>query len=174
MRRIRMLVVAGLCLAGMVAAVASAQHFTKQGSPTCTDIGLQLRCTAEIAGLGNGDLTMSIQAGSLASVFCVSPGGNRAPGQNKTPGTVSGSTTIPNSQIKNGRARITAETTAPTTPTASQAGCPNNNWSTELSDVSFTNITVTISQAGSGVLFTCTRSGSTAETTNNQTVSLTC
>jgi hypothetical protein len=171
MRRFTMLVVAGLCLAGLVTAVASAAHFTRQGAPTCTDVGTQLECTAELAGLGNEDLTMSISSGSFASVFCVSPGGNRSPGQNKTPGTVTGSTTIPGSAIKNGRARISAETDEPVTPSAQAAGCPNPRWTTELDDVGFTNITVTISQGGT-LLFTCTRSGD--PTTNNQTVPLTC
>ena len=41
-----------LALAGVAAAQTSGAHFTKGGTPVCTDIGTQLRCTAEVAGLG--------------------------------------------------------------------------------------------------------------------------
>ena len=152
----RQLIVGLICVValGTFAAVAAAQHFTKQGEPVCTDIGTQLRCTAELAGLGNEDLSMTINANTAVSSACVSPGGNEAPGQNKVLGTTTTTSTIPGSAIKNGRARITATTTSPSTPTAQQAGCPNNNWTVRVVDVSFSNIRVTITQAGFSV--TCT------------------
>jgi hypothetical protein len=35
------------------AAIPASARVTKNGFPVCTDIGTQLECTAEIAGLGN-------------------------------------------------------------------------------------------------------------------------
>ena len=39
-----------LAVAGIAAAQTSGAHFTKGGTPVCTDIGTQVRCTAEVAG----------------------------------------------------------------------------------------------------------------------------
>ena len=64
----------------------------------------------------------------------------------------SGSQEITN--IKNGRARVNVSTADPTV-TPEDAGCQNNNWGVLVSDVEFTNYTLTISQGGV-TLFTCT------------------
>ena len=171
MRRFTLISALMVLAAVTVVSTASAQHFTRKGAPTCTDIGTQLQCTAELAGLGNEDLRMDLSSEGFVTAFCVSPGGNESPGQNKTPATTLGGATISAGEIKNGRARITGTTEAPGAPTAREAGCPNRNWSTRLAGVEFTNITVTISQGGD-VLFICTREG--AGTQDNQTVPLTC
>ncbi|MFL5964872.1 MAG: hypothetical protein ACJ757_18530 [Gaiellaceae bacterium] len=153
------------------AAFGASSHFVKGGSPVCTDIGKQLQCTAELAGLGGGDVVANVSAnGSATNITCVSPGGNAAPGQNPVlPVSASGSQTITNP--KNGRASISVATDQPTI-TAQQAGCPNNNWQVTYSDVSFTTYTLTISQSGS-VLYTCTGSfGSGSQ--NGQTSTPSC
>jgi hypothetical protein len=69
-------------------------------------------------------------------------------------------TTISAGDIKNGN--IAFDVFAPQTPptaTATQAGCPNPNWSTRLIDVSFSNVRLVIEQPSGTVIFTCTRSG---------------
>ncbi|HEX8100685.1 MAG TPA: hypothetical protein VF660_10860 [Actinomycetota bacterium] len=142
-------------LMGAQAVLAASPHFTKGGAPRCTDIGTQLVCTGELAGLGNQDLVIDVQSTALVQVNCVNPGGNEAPGQNKVTRAVSGTQTIPGSAIKNGRAKFRVVTTAPTAPSAEEAGCPNGNWTTRVVGVTFSNVTVTISQGGQ-VLFTCT------------------
>ncbi len=156
-RRILLVAVLAVGTALFVAPTATAQgeHFTKRGVPVCTDIGTQLRCTGELAGLGNEDLVIDVTSDALVQANCVNPGGNEAPGQNKVLREASGQTVIQGSAIKNGRARFTTTTDPVEAPTAEEAGCPNPNWSTRVVAVTFSNVVVTISQGGE-VLFTCT------------------
>jgi hypothetical protein len=142
-----------LTVAATALAATSGTHFTQNGSPVCTDLGLQLECTAEIAGLGNQTVTSTVNAqGTAVGVTCTSPGGNTAPGQNPAlPVNPSGSQTINNPD--NGRQTIDVTTNTPTV-TPKQAGCPNKNWQTSISDVIFTTYTLTIRQ-GNVTLFTC-------------------
>src|SRR5918911_5168567 len=108
MRKFLFVVLAGLTalvLAGLAAAQTSGAHFTKGGTPVCTDIGTQLRCTAEVAGLGQETVVSTVTAsGTATGLTCTTPSGsNQAPGQNPAvPVSGSGSQTINNP--KNGRA----------------------------------------------------------------------
>ncbi len=157
-RRILVVALAALGTALFVAPTATAQgeHFTKRGVPVCTDIGTQLRCTGELAGLGNEDLEIVLSADALVQANCVNPGGNESPGQNKVLRQVSAPPlVIPGSAIKNGRARFTVTTNPVQAPTAREAGCPNPNWSTRVVAVTFSNVVLRISQGGE-LLFTCT------------------
>ena len=171
----RSLIVFATALVTMVvvapAATAQGEHFTKQGVPRCTDIGTQLVCTGELAGLGNEDLVIDVSSTALVQANCVNPGGNEAPGQNKVVRAVSApTTTVPASAIKNGRAKFTTNpTAAPSAPTATEAGCPNKNWSTRVVAVTFSNVRLTISQGGD-LLFTC----SAPSVPENGSVTLSC
>ena len=163
---------AALTFAGIAAAQTSGAHFTKGGTPVCTDIGTQLRCTAEVAGLGQETVVSTVTAqGTATGLTCTTPSGsNQAPGQNPAvPVTGSGSQTINNP--KNGRAGVDVTTATPTV-TAKQAGCPNNNWIVTVQDVTFTTYTLTISQGGT-TLFTCSGSFS-SPSQNGQTSTPTC
>ena len=145
---------AALIFAGIAAAQTGGAHFTKGGTPVCTDIGTQLECTAEVAGLGNETVVATVSAhGTATGLTCTTPSGsNMAPGQNPAvPVTAGGSQTISN--IKNGRASVDVKSATPTV-TPKQAGCPNNNWIVTIQDVTFTTYTLTISQ-GDVTLFTC-------------------
>lgn len=141
-------------LAGTALAGTSGTHFTQNGDPVCTDVGLQLECTAEIAGLGNQTVTSTVNAqGTAVGVTCTSPGGNTSPGQNPALAVnPSGSQSIDNPD--NGRQTIDVTTATPTV-TPKQAGCPNKNWQTSITDVLFTSYTLTIKQ-GNTTLFRCT------------------
>jgi hypothetical protein len=169
------LAVAIFALAGVAGAATSGYHFTNGGAPVCTDIGIQLQCTAEIAGLGGGDViaTISAPGATETGVTCTSPGGNQAPGQNPAIATnATGSATYPNP--KNGRLSISPTTDPPVQPTPQQAGCPNGNWRASYTDVVFFGYTLTISQAGQP-LFTCTGSfGSSGSSSTNRTSTPTC
>jgi hypothetical protein len=141
---------------GATTALGASPHFKKDGTPSCTDTGTQLACTGSITGLGNGDVTLELTANAEGTFACVNPGGNESPGQNKVPFSVSTTKVIPGSEVKNGNLTFTvAGPTTPPTATPQEAGCPNGNWTTRLTDLSFTNITLKISQ-NNVLLFTCT------------------
>jgi len=121
-------VVVALAVAAVAAAQTSGAHFTKSGTPICTDRGTQLECTAEIAGLGNETVLAHLEAsGTATGLTCTTPSGsNQAPGQNPAVDVTAGGTQeITN--IKNGRASVDVSTATPTV-SAKAAGCPNNNW----------------------------------------------
>jgi hypothetical protein len=141
-------------LVGAVAApliYAASVHF-KGGSPTFSDQGTTLKTCFSLAGLGNGDVTITVTTTGTATKLCTNQGGNTAPGQNKTPVKPSGQVTIPSTEIKNGNLTACVTTAPPPAPTATEAGCPNSNWSTSLTDVQFATATVTVTQGGQTVL----------------------
>ena len=130
---------------------AASVHF-KGGSPTFSDQGTTLKTRFSLAGLGNGDVTITVNTTGSATTLCTNQGGNTAPGQNKTPVKPSGSVTIPSTEIKNGNLTACVTTQPPPAPTAVEAGCPNSNWSTSLTDVQFATATITVEQGGKVVL----------------------
>ena len=130
---------------------AASVHF-KKGSPTFSDEGTTLKSCMSLTGLGNGDVTITVTTTGTATTLCTNQGGNTAPGQNKTPVKPSGQATIPATEIKNGNLTACVTTTPPPAPTASEAGCPNSNWSTSVTDVQFATATITVTQGGQTVL----------------------
>jgi hypothetical protein len=172
MRRRIMVVATVAALVVTSAAIAAGQHFTQQGFPVCTDIGTQVECTAEIAGLGQQTVVARLTAsGSAINTTCTSPGGNESPGQNPAvPVTAGGEQSI--DQPDNGRQPIDVSTATPSvTPKA--AGCPNKNWAVSFSDVVFTTYTLVIRQGGQ-TLFTCTGAFSPSPSQNGQQSTPTC
>src|SRR3954465_5056120 len=90
---------------------AASVHF-KGGAPSFSDQGTTLKTCFSLAGLGNGDVTITVTTTGSATTLCTNQGGTTAPGQNKTPVPPSGQATIPSTEIKNGN--LTAcVTTAP-------------------------------------------------------------
>jgi hypothetical protein len=126
-------------------------HF-KGGSPSFSDQGTTLKTCFSLTGLGNQDVTITIKASGFATTICTNAGGNAAPGQNKTPVAPTGQVTIPSTEIKNGNVSVCLDTVQPPAPSAREAGCPNNNWSTTLEDVQFTNAQLIVVQGGKVVL----------------------
>ena len=113
--------------------------------PTFTDKGTTLNVTGNVSGLGNENLTATLTATGVASVVCINPAGNRAPGQD-TSVTTTGSQS--NIQVKNGRATFNVTSAE---PKVSSAACPNNKWKAVVTDVDFTSATLTLTQAGNTI-----------------------
>lgn len=149
MRRFAIALVAVGAVLGLTAGTASAQsgHFLTGGgnAPTCTDIGVQVECSGKVAGLGGTTFEITIEAAGIASVECTNPGGNVAPGQD-TAVTVAGSTD-PQPTPRNGQAKFTVTTDSPD-PLPPTPTCPNNQWTANIVDVTFTTATLSLFEDG--------------------------
>lgn len=149
MKRIVVVFIGVLAMLGFSAAPALAQsgHFITGGgnAPVCTDIGTQVMCTGKVAGLGGTTFEITVEAAGIASVECVNPGGNRAPGQD-TAVTVAGTTDeLPTPRNGQFRFSITTDDPAPLDPTPT---CPNVQWTPVITDVAFTTATLSLFENG--------------------------
>lgn len=121
------------------AAVALAQSGHFVGTPTCTDEGTFLECTGKVAGLGGTTFRIDVSATGVADVTCTNPGGNVAPGQSFS--FAGAGSTGDQLTPRNGQFRFSVETVAPTAPPGS---CPNPMWTATVTDVHFTDATLTL------------------------------
>lgn len=151
MRKRIILPAAAITLITASAVFAASVHF-KNGNPTFSDLGTTLKSCFCLAGLGNKDVTITIKATGFATTLCTNKGGNTAPGQNKTPVAPTVQQSFPATEIKNGNLCACLTTAIPPAPSAKDAGCPNSNWSTSLTDVEFTSAEVIVVQGGKVVL----------------------
>jgi hypothetical protein len=130
--------------------LAANVHFKRE--PSFTDQGQSLTSTISLTGLGNGDVTITLQVTGGATYTLYNPAGGFVPGQNKIPIAASTTVVVPSKQIKNGNLTVTLTTPAPTAPSAKELGAPNNNWSAQIDDVLFATATITVVQGGKVVL----------------------
>ena len=147
MKRILIAIAVGATFA--VAGVATAQsgHFVTGGAnaPVCTDIGTQGQCTGKVAGLGGTTFEITVEAPGTASVECENPGGNIAPGQD-TSITATG-TSGPLPTPRNGQFVFTITTDSPA-PLPATPTCPNEMWTPVITDVVFTEATLSLLEDG--------------------------
>ena len=119
-------------------------HFVE--GPTFSDNGTTLTATGSVAGLGNEDVTVAVAAKGTATIVCRNPAGKVAPGQTRNV-NVSGQQTL--TDVKNGRVNFSVTTVAPTAPADA---CPNRKWTATVTNVNFSEASVTVSQGGEVVL----------------------
>jgi hypothetical protein len=134
-------------------ALAANVHF-KHGSPTFTVLGSgadkQLNAAGTLAGLGNGDIVVTVTATADPTATCTNGGQHQAPGQNPAPVTLTGTQAIPQSQFKNGNVGFSVTTAKVVTPVAGAPDCPNSNWTEDITDLTFTDATITVYQPCTG------------------------
>jgi hypothetical protein len=135
---------------------ASSVHLKggRNAEPSFRDNGLSLNSRGELAGLGNGDVLISMTAQANVISTCTNQGGNAAPGQNPAPITVTGSQAIPASEIKNGTTPFNVSTLAPPSVIAGAPDCPNTNWTETIDVLSFTSAVIVVEQPVGTVVLT--------------------
>ena len=144
-RRIILFVAAAVAALTVTGVALAAVNFH---NVTFTDNGTTLTVSGKLSGLGNGDITVTLSASATPTATCTNKGGTQAPGQNPATVDVTGSQAIPASEIKNGTVNFSVTTSEPAQPTAQAAGCPNGNWTAQITDLTFTSFTVTVIQGG--------------------------
>ncbi len=166
MKRVLLVPLVPLLIAVMsTAAWAGNAHLRQHDGPTFTDNGSTLSVTVSYVGLGNFDTTQNLSATGIPTATCTNPAGStQPPGQNPASVTLTGTTTIPASDIKNGNVTLTTTTGAPVSPIPGAPGCPNKQWTETITDVAFTSASFTLSQAtvGTVVSGSCTFSPPTS------------
>ena len=114
------------------------------------DLGTELRAIGQVAGLGNGNIDVLLNADGVATITCRNNGGEYAPGQ-KASISVSGKAM--NVEVKNGKANFVVETVQPPLIIPSDGICANPNWQAIVADVDFTSATITVFQpAGTDIV----------------------
>jgi hypothetical protein len=155
MKRLAAVLITVMACLGVFAqqALAVSPHLKGNHPLSFTDNGLTLTGTASYSGLGNFDTVQTLTATGQPTATCTNPAGaNQPPGQNPAQVTLTGSTAVPASDIKNGNVTITTTTAPPVTPIPGAPDCPNSMWTENITDVAFTSATITLSQQGATVI----------------------
>jgi hypothetical protein len=100
----------------------------------------------ELAGLGNQDVAVVLEASGIPEVTCTNQGGTMAPGQNPPRVSARGSQfLVHQTYTKNGTSPFSVETADPQTGLSAKAlGCANNNWTAAITFVYWTDAVVTV------------------------------
>jgi hypothetical protein len=126
-------------LAIALAAVASYAAINYKSGPTFSISSFDLITTGELSGLG-GSAHVTVDAVGTASGTCTNKGGTTVPVQAATVEASGSATVRPDA---NGRANFSV-TSAPVATNP----CPNGNWTFDITSVTYTSATVSISTGG--------------------------
>jgi len=168
MRRVLIAVLVPMMIGVMAeGALASNVHLKggPKAEPSFTDNGLTLSASGDLAGLGNADVLIVITAKANPTATCTNPGDqSKVPGQNPAEVEVTGSVSIPASEIKNGNTPFAVTTDEPVTPISGAPDCPNPGWTEDITDMAFTSAVITVYQPCPTVVLTvsCTFSSPTS------------
>jgi hypothetical protein len=113
--------------------------------PSLTDGGLFLDVVAAIAGLGNDDVRITIDATAIVDANCCNPGEQcKVPGQNPALVGVQGEASFPADAIKNGNLEFDIPTIAPPAQVRGAPDCPNAGWTENILDLHFTSVLIRV------------------------------
>ncbi len=126
----------------------------KKGSPQLEDNGTTLSATGCLTGLGNTDVQIFLEADGTPTGTCTNRGQHQPAGIQKKI-HVTGGTTIPGSEIKNGTVCFGGPSRAVSTPEpVVENGCPTP-FTFELNNVEFSFARLSVVQGGQTVLERC-------------------
>jgi hypothetical protein len=119
---------------------ATAQSPKLKSPLRVTDNGQTFTICYDISGLGNvTEVEVIVTYNATVFSECFNPGNREesVPAHNKVVTGISEPFTVP---VRNGRATFCSQSTQTFTP----GSCPNGNWTAEVTDVSFSNVTLTV------------------------------
>src|SRR5260370_21849796 len=122
-----------------LAAVAAYAAINYKSGPTFSISSFDLITTGQLSGLG-GSAHVTVDAVGTASGTCTNKGGNLVPVQGATVDASGSQTVRPDA---NGRANFSV-TAAPVATNP----CPNGNWTFDITSVTYTSATVSVSTSG--------------------------
>ena len=141
-----------LAVVALTAADARAANLHFVGRPTATADGDTVVVSGKVAGLGNEDITVTVEVDGEVVVFCINPGRNDPPGQNKEPFTaVESQTFVPSEDNGQFTFTIVVDLAAAIQAAVDAHECPNPNWEKEAGDVTLDSATVTVEQGDRSV-----------------------
>jgi hypothetical protein len=98
-----------------------------------------------LAGLGQEDETVILEASGIPVVTCTNQGGNQAPGQNPPKVSAQGKQYLAyETYDKNGSVNFSVETKDPAVQSGKKMGCPNNTWKPTIDFVFWTEATIRV------------------------------
>lgn len=143
--------VVSLITLGASMAPAANVHFVS--GPTFSVAANSLNVSGKLAGLGNKDIIITVEADLTANVSLFNPAGHFVPGQNKVPFRSLGEITISKDEIKNGNVEFSLSVSIAAPPILpTDLGAPNNNWHVVVNSVTVNRAAITVVQGGKVVL----------------------
>ncbi len=155
-RRNLMTFLALLVVIGLTATTAFAvsPHF---GPDTSFSLG-SLIGDGTVAGLGNEDAAVTLDAVGMPVVTCTNQAGNEVAGQNPPPVSSHGSQFLAHeTHTTTGTSPFHVETASPGLLSATDLGCPSNTWTATIDFVFWKDATLAVTAGGltSQQKFTC-------------------